>query len=214
MKKVFDIAFKDMTQYFRSLIAMVMMFAVPILLVGMFYIMFGGSGNEDEGFKISVTKVILVNQDAGEIRFDEDFVGAAPDSYTQVAAASGINSMGGFMSEILQDESLVDLMSVTVMVDAEKARNAVDNQEAGVAILIPENFSDAFTQAEGEAVIEFYQDPGLTIGPNIVKGIAQQFLDRFSSSRITLQITFEQLLKTGIPIDEELSQNSLPYITN
>ena len=54
--KIVDIAFKDMTQYFRSMIALVMMFAVPILLVGMFYIMFGGNDGEEESFEIPVTK--------------------------------------------------------------------------------------------------------------------------------------------------------------
>ena len=203
MKKVFDIAFKDMTQYFRSLIALVMMFAVPILLVGMFYIMFGGNDSEDEGFELPVTKVIVVNQDAGEIQLDESFAGVLPQS----AATSGLNSMGYFMSEMLQSDGLTDLMSVTLFDEAEQAKRAVDNQEAGVAILIPENFSDSFTNPEEDALVEFYQDPGLTIGPGIVKGVVQQFLDNFSSSGITLQVTFEQLVKEGMPLDEAVSQS-------
>ncbi|MFC1996661.1 ABC transporter permease [Chloroflexota bacterium] len=202
MIKVVDIAFKDMTQFFRSLIALVMMIGVPILLTGMFYIMFGGG---EDGFEIPVTNVIVVNQDVGEIQFDEGFAGTVPETYTQGAAISGLNSMGDFITEMFQSEAFSDLMSVTVMDDAELAKKAVDNQEAGVAILIPENFSDAFTQPEGQAVVGFYHDPGLTLGPNIVKGIVQQFLDSFSSSQITLQVTFEQLAK-GIPIDDGISQ--------
>ncbi len=206
MNKILDISFKDMTQYFRSLIALIMMFAVPILLTGMFYIMFGGGGGEDEGFVIPITKVIVVNQDAGEIQFDESFAGAVPGAYTQNAAASGLNSMGDFLTETLLSDAFAEVMSVTVAEDADQAKAAVDNQEAGVAILIPENFSDAFTNPEGEAVVELYQDPGLTLGPSIIKGIVQQFMDNFSSSRITLQITFEQLVKYGVPVDENISQ--------
>jgi len=204
--KILDIALKDMTQYFRSLIALVMMFAVPILLVGMFYIMFGGNDGESESFEIPITKVIVVNQDAGEIQFDEALAGTVPDAYTQSTATNGLNSMGDFMTEMLQSDGFVDLMSVTVMDDAKKAKSAVDNQEAGVVILIPENFSDSFTNTQGEALVEIYQDPGLTIGPNIVKGVVQQFMDTFSSSRITLQVTFEQLVKDGLTIDEATSQ--------
>ncbi len=206
MKKIIDIALKDMTQYFRSLIALVMMFAVPILLVGMFYIMFGGNDGEGESFKIPVTKVIIVNQDAGEIQLDETLVGTVSENYPQGAAASQGNSMGDFLTEMLQFENFSDLMSVTVMEDPAQAKIAVDNQEAGVAILIPENFSDSFTLPEGDARIEFYQDPGLTIGPDIVKGVVQQFVDSFSSSGITLQVTFEQLVEDGVPIDDAMSQ--------
>lgn len=204
--KILDIALKDITQYFRSLIALVMMFAVPILLVGMFYIMFGGNDGEAESFEIPVTKVIVVNQDAGEIQFDESFAGAVPEAYAQSAAASGLTSMGDFLTEILQSDGFADVMSITVTEDAEQAKAAVDNQEAGVAILIPENFSDSLTNPDGEALVELYHDPSLTLGPSIIKGIVQQFMDNFSSSRITLQITFEQLVKDGIPIDEATSQ--------
>ena len=88
MKKIFDIAFKDMTQSFRSLFALIMMFAVPILLTGMFYIMFGGSG-EEEGFELPVTQVIVVNQDAGEIQFEAAFLEAAPEGFTENLEAGG-----------------------------------------------------------------------------------------------------------------------------
>jgi ABC-2 type transport system permease protein len=206
MKKVFDIALKDMTQYFRSLIAVIMMFGVPILLVGMFYIMFGGSDSEDESFEIPVTNVILVNQDVGQIAFDSRITEAVPEALAQGATESGLNSMGDFMTAMLQSDDFADLMSVTLMMDANEARAAVDSQEAGVAILIPADFSDAFTDPEREAVLEFYQDPGLTLGPNVVKGIVQQFLDSFSSSGITLQVTFEQLYKADLPVDESTSQ--------
>jgi ABC-2 type transport system permease protein len=204
--KILDIALKDMTQSFRSLIALVMMFAVPILLVGMFYIMFGGNAEEEESFEIPVTKVIVVNQDAGEIEFDEAFAGTVPETYTQSAAANGLNSMGDFLSQMLQSEGFAGLMAVTLLEDADQARSAVDNQDAGVAILIPENFSDSFTNPSEDALVEFYQDPGLTIGPEIVKGVVQQFMDSFSSSQITLQVTFEQLVKDGVAIDGAASQ--------
>ena len=95
---------------------------------------------------------------------------------------------------------------ITVMEDYDEAKLIVDNQEAGVAILLPENFTESFTQAEGESIIHFYHDPGLVIGPNIVRGILQQLVDNLSSSRITLQITFEQMIKSGIPIDGDISE--------
>jgi ABC-2 type transport system permease protein len=146
--------------------------------------------------------VIVVNRDAGSTQLESALVDALPVSYADEAASSEMNSMGEFLTEMLQSAGFEDLMNVTLMEDAVKARDTVDQQEAGVAILIPENFSQALTQPEEQAVVGFYYDPGLTLGPNIVKGILQEFLDRFSSSNISLQITFEQMAASGVPMDE------------
>jgi ABC-2 type transport system permease protein len=206
MKKIIDIAFKDMTQNFRSMIALVMMFAVPILLVGMFYIMFGGDNSEEEPFEIPVTKVIIVNRDVGIIQFGEAFPGRTPVSLAEDFNRNGMASMGSYLTEMLLAEGYADLMSIKVMEDANEAKNAVDRQDAGVAILIPENFTDSLSASGGQSLVEFYQDPGLSIGPNVVKGVVQQILDEFNSSQFTLQITFEQMIKNGISIDTVSTQ--------
>ena len=206
MKKIFDIAFKDMTQSFRSLFALIMMFAVPILLTGMFYIMFGGSG-EEEGFELPVTQEIVVNQDAGEIQFEAAFLEAAPEGFTENLEADGKNSIGHYLTTVLQSEGFSDIMKVTVSKDADQAKAAVDSQQAGVAILLPANLSDALTNPQETAAIEFYQDPTLTLGPSIVKGIVQQLVDGFISSGITLQVTFEQLASEGQTLDEATIQS-------
>ncbi|HBX69212.1 MAG TPA: hypothetical protein DEH25_07475 [Chloroflexi bacterium] len=205
MKKTFDIALKDMTQHFRSLFALVMMFIVPLLLTGMFYVMFGGSGDEEE-FQLPVTQVILVNQDAGELQFDPALFGAAPEGIADSLAASGMNSLGGYLTQILQSEGFADLMVVTLLEDADQARAAVDNQEAGVVVILPANLSAALTVPAQTAEIEFYQDPALTIGPSIVKSVVQQLVDSFVGSGITLQVTFEQLEAAGQPLDEATLQ--------
>ncbi len=67
--KSLDIAFKDMTRSFRSAFALIFMFGVPLLMTGMFYLMFGGSGNNNQGFSIPVTKVVIANLDTGWRRF-------------------------------------------------------------------------------------------------------------------------------------------------
>lgn len=205
MKKIFDIAFKDMTQYFRSMFALIMMFVVPILMTGMFYVMFG-SGGEDDGFDLPVTRVIIVNQDAGEIQLDPAFLASAPDGFAQSLDTSGMNSMGSYLAELMQSDGFADIMEVTIADDVDQAKSAVDNQEAGVAILIPVNLSDALMDPAETAVIDFYQDPTLTIGPNIVNGVVQQLVDNFIGSGITLQVTFEQLVSAGQPLDESTIQ--------
>ena len=61
--KAIDIALKDLTRSFRSVFAVVFMFGLPLLITGMFYLMFGNIA-ESGGFNLPRTKVIIANLDA------------------------------------------------------------------------------------------------------------------------------------------------------
>lgn len=200
--KVFDIAFKDMTQSFRSLIAIMFMFVVPILMTAMFSLMFGGSGDDDgaEGFVLPTTEVILVNLDQGS--FGSGFQMDLPDDFQQDPAAADIGSIGELIAYVLTSEGMAEVMAVTVLENAEGARNAIDNQEAGVAVIIPENVTNAFMAPEGRAEVEVYQDPTLNIGPAVVKGIIAQLLDNFSASKITLGVAIDQYIENNDSVDQ------------
>ena len=83
-------------------------------------------------------------------------------------------------------------MKVTPVESAEAARSAVDNQEAGVAIIIPADFSEQFSDLAGQATIELYQDPTLTLGPGIVQSILSQFMDGMSGAKIAVNVVLKQ----------------------
>jgi len=202
MKKTIDIALKDMLQSFRSLFAVMFMFVIPILMTGMFSLMFGGAGDEEDGFVLPTTRVILVNQDSGSL--EGNF--AISEGDTNEPASANMNSIGQMMEVVLMSEEFSEIMEVNLMEDEQAARSAVDNQEAGVAVILPENLTDTFMAPKGNAEIEVYQDPTLSIGPAIVKGIINQLLDNFSASKITLKVTLEQMASSGQPIDEQQIQ--------
>jgi len=182
--KAFDIAIKDMTRSFRSAFALIFMFGVPLLMTGMFSLMFGGSGSKNQAFTLPVTKVVVANLDQGGPGFEA--------AKTQLPGGSQAGSMGDLILSVLQDKSFADLMQVTTVDSAEAARKAVDNQEAGAAILIPADFSARFSDLESQATIELYKDPALTIGPGIIQSILEQFMDSMSASRIAVSVTLKQ----------------------
>jgi ABC-2 type transport system permease protein len=182
--KAFDIAIKDMTRSFRSAFALTFMFGVPLLMTGMFSLMFGGSGSKNQAFTLPVTKVVVANLDQGGPGFEA--------AKTQLPGGSQAGSMGDLILSVLQDNSFADLMQVTTVDSAEAARKAVENQEAGAAILIPADFSARFSDLESQATIELYKDPALTIGPGIIQSILEQFMDRMSASRIAVSVTLKQ----------------------
>jgi hypothetical protein len=98
------------------------------------------------------------------------------------------HTMGDLVVNILQSEDLADLIEVSFAPDPVAARAAIDSQQAQVAIIIPENFSKEFADVYGKATIEFYQDPTLTIGPDIIRAIMNRFMDGMSGVKIAVKV--------------------------
>jgi ABC-2 type transport system permease protein len=177
--KTLDIAFKDLLRALRSAAFLAFGFFVPLLVSGIFYFAFGGLATDDGGFSLPTTRVQVVNQDQAEMGF----------------------SAGEILVQILASEELSDLVQVTPADDPAAARAAVDRQQAGVAMIVPAGFTAALFAPEGRASIELYQDPTLTLGPSIVGGIVQQFVDGFAGSRIAVDVAREQLDERGVDLD-------------
>jgi ABC-2 type transport system permease protein len=182
--KIFDITIKDMIRSFRSAFALIFMFGVPLLMTGMFYLMFGGSAKSEQGFSVPVTKVIIANLDTGGPAFDAAKV--------QFPGGSQAHSMGDLIMATLQDKSFANLMEISLINSAESARADVDSQKAGVALIIPADFSEQFSVLNGQATIELYKDPTLTLGPGIVQSILSQFMDNMSGAKVAVDVVTRQ----------------------
>jgi len=195
--KIIDIALKDMTQSFRTAVALVFMFGLPLMVTGLFYVMFGNIAQGGE-FDLPVTKVIVANLDRGSPALN---LGA-------LDAPGGIEAetMGELVVKALQSDELRDLIQVSQAPQAETARAAVDNQEAQVALIIPQDFSAQFALPGGQAVIEFYQDPTLTIGPGIVQSILNQFTDGLAGARIAVELALQEAGSSDIALIAQVIQ--------
>jgi len=182
--KAIDIALKDLTRSFRSTFAIVFMFGVPLLVTGMFYFMFGSMA-KNGGFDLPKTKVIIANMDAGGPKFQLN-----PKN---IPGGRKADTMGDLIVSILESDEIADLIEVAYAPDAQSARSSVDNQDAQVAIIIPPDFSEQFADVEkGKAVIEFYQDPTLTIGPSIMRAILNRFLDSMAGIKIAVNVFMDE----------------------
>jgi linearmycin/streptolysin S transport system permease protein len=181
--KILDVALKDMTRSFRSYFALMFMFGVPLLMGAMFYFMFGSRGDSGTAFSLPATKVVVANLDKGGPGFD------AVKTQFPVGDA---RSMGEVILTTLQDKRFADLMEVTTVESADAARSAVDKQAAGVAIIIPADFSERFSDLAATATIEMYKDPTLSLGPAIVESVLSQFMDTISGAKIAVNVVMRQ----------------------
>jgi ABC-2 type transport system permease protein len=186
--KTMDIALKDLLRSFRSVFVLVFAFILPLLTIAVFYFAFGGMGGDDGGFNLPTTKVQIVNLDEPVPQYG-DFVA------------------GDILVEALQDGAYADLFEVTEAKSADEARAAVDNQEAGVAVIIPANFTAAAFDPQSKASIEIYQDPTLSVGPGIVKGFVGGFVDNFVGSKIAAEVSYEQMIEQGATVDSTVLGN-------
>lgn len=198
--KIFDIAIKDLTRSLRSMTGLAFMFVIPLLMTGMFYFMFGNIAQNGE-FNLPRIKVAIANLDEG-----------GPNLHLRGKNIPGnleANTLGELVVKVLQSDDLADLIDPTLVPDAGAARTAVDNQQAQVAVIIPADFSRQFADLNGDAVIEFYQDPTLTIGPGIVKSLLSQFMDGMAGVNIAADIAQEQYdqdpARVGVVIQQYLA---------
>jgi len=178
--KTLDIALKDFVRSLRNAFFLGFGLGVPMLMGMIFYFAFGGMASED-GFHIPQVNVLVVNLD-------------------EPVAAYGDFSVGQMIIEIFQENEL--LFKVTNAESAAGSRDAVDNQEADVAVIIPAGFTAAAFEPEARAEIEVYQDPTLTLGPGIVKGFISSIVDGFAGASIAVKVADSQLSERGITLDE------------
>ncbi|MGD8625937.1 MAG: ABC transporter permease, partial [Anaerolineae bacterium] len=151
---------------------------VPFLTAGLFYFAFGGMGSEDEGFELATVQVVVANEDEGGPGF----------------------SAGGLIVDLLKN-AIPDLLEVREVTGAAEARRAVDRQEAAVAVIVPAGLSSAVMAPEGQANVEVYRDPTLTVGPSIVEGLVRQVVDAFAGSKIAAEVAVGQLAAQGVEVD-------------
>ena len=198
--KALDIALKDMLRSFRSFFAIIFMFVVPLLVTGMFYFMFGNIA-ENGSFNLPRTKVIIANMDEGGPKFQVN-----PKN---IPGGKQADTMGELVVNILQSDEMAELIEVSFAPDPGAAHAAVDSQQAQVAIVIPGNFSEEFADVYGKAVIEFYQDPTLTIGPEIIHAIMNRFMDGMSGVKIAVKVFLEDAQPEEVALTGQVVQQYL-----
>lgn len=177
--KILDIAFKDMLRSFRSAFAIGMMFIVPLMITGLIFLAFGGTslGKSD----LPVTKLVVVNRD--------------------VPPAGAPMSFGEELIKMFNDPSVSKWLVASSATDEATAMAMVNQQQAGVAVLIPENLTQSVMNRHGNAQIRIIQDPTLTIGPMVIRNMVGSLLDGASMATVAMSTAAQRGEALGKPVD-------------
>jgi ABC-2 type transport system permease protein len=174
--KILTIALKDIQQSTRNVFMVLFMFGIPLLVTGMFYVMFGGKAQDKNAAPAPLTpaSVVVANLDRGD---------PALAQFLATPGTTASPSLGALYLSILQDSRFAGLMQVAAVDSAEKAHSLVDQQQAGVAVIIPPDFSQRFATPAVQATIELYGDPTRQ-DEAMVRPIITQLADNISAGKI------------------------------
>ena len=179
--KIFDIAFKDMTRSFRSAFAIGMMVIAPLMLTGLIYFAFGGASKGTPS--MPAIKVGVVNLDALPANAPLD----AP--------------LGDNIRTMFFDDSVKSWITASDYVDEAAARTALDNQEIGVAVIVPAKFTERFLSGDKDVQVLILNDPTLSIGPAVVQNMVTMMVDGVSAGGIALDTFRVRQEANGITTD-------------
>jgi ABC-2 type transport system permease protein len=190
--KLIAIALKDIGRSFRSLFALVFMFGVPVLTTLIFAFLFGGVGGESDEFELPKTSVVIVNQDKGS-------------NYLPVIENQNrdLNSFGNMLVNILQEDTFMNLIDVGTA-DEKDAREMVDAQEVGLAIIVPPEFTETLIGVGPKTLdLIFYKDPEMALGPQVVQALVMGIVDRFSASSISMETINTVLAEEALTLSDQ-----------
>jgi ABC-2 type transport system permease protein len=179
--KILDIAIKDLIRSTRSLFLIGMAFAAPLLLTALIYFSFGS---------IASGSISIANIKVGVVNMDVLPAGAPLD----VPLGENIRSM-------FLDDSVKSWITATDYPSEAAARDAVNNQEIGVAVIIPKTFTEDYLAGKKDTTITILQDPTLTVGPTVVRDMVTSLLDGVAGGGVAYQVVNARITANGKTLD-------------
>lgn len=180
MKKLLNIAGKDLRLVFRDTGALMLMLVTPMALTLVMGFAFGGLGGQTDGGLADIP-VVLVNRDEGEL--------------------------GQSLVEVFRSEDLAELVEPEVSEDEADARRRVDEDEIAAVVLIPPELTrrvipqagDVQTLIQGAepAVVEVYANPTRPVSANVVRAIVDGFLSRVNAGAAAGRVAVQMLVTSG-----------------
>jgi len=212
--KLLQIALKDVRLGLKNKTALLVMFVIPILMLGLFYVMFGGLRGKETNTFPSID-LVVVNQDTGDWEKPQsDNASALIEKAEKQFPDMGKQSMGSVLTMILKSDDFKTMFHTTEVQTPAEAIALVDQQKAEVAVIIPKEFTNAVFSSNGTAKVRLYQDPTLHFSPMVVEEVIRQIIDGFNRSKIILGVTLENLTTEGLVDNEETAQQVIDaYLT-
>lgn len=192
--KVFDIAFKDLIRSTRNLFLIGMTVVAPLVITGLIYFAFGSMSGGD--VSLNAIRVGIVDND-------------------RLPAGAPLDvPIGTNIRDMFFDDSVKSWITASDYADETAAREAVNHQEIGVAVIIPPSFTEDYLAGQTSKPITLLQDPTLTIAPSVVSDMVTSLLDGVAGGGIAFHTINARLEASGTALDPAQIPALLARYTN
>ncbi|MCA0457613.1 MAG: ABC transporter permease [Chloroflexi bacterium] len=199
MRKIWTIAWKDVSTSFRDRNLVLIMLAAPLAVATIIALAFGGANGSD--IPINDIPVAIVNldrgangQNLGDI-YVSAFIPPAANTSTLTSSSCALVEPEPTTADTGSAVTLQTLTEATVVADAAAAKTGVDDGTYMAAIIIPADFSQKVTIGAGKMTIEpsrveLYANSGSPIQAGIIRSVVEGITNQIATGSIALQSLF------------------------
>jgi len=177
MKKILNIAWKDLIIIFRDPGALLLMLGAPFLLTLGMGLVTGAFSDNDSNSGLADIPVIIVNEDGDEL--------------------------GNAITDIFFQNDLANLLEPETGITIETARQQVDNDKIAAVVIIPAGFTASIIpneqtgQLTKAVAIEVYKNPGSPISASVIENIVDDFVTQVDTRAAGVEVTIQQMAMNG-----------------
>ncbi|NSW53747.1 MAG: ABC transporter permease [Anaerolineae bacterium] len=177
--EIIFIALKDLLQSVKNWFLIAFALLIPLLLGGFYFVAFGGISDGEEDFQLPETSIAIVNLDQGHAYLPQPMGNLFITTFTDASMP------GNFTARVLDSETA--------------GRQAVELEEADVAVIIPADFSAVLLAGEHPAAIQLIAREGENVtGVNVVQSIVQSLTSSLQTSFTASTTAYQALAEQGL----------------
>lgn len=198
--KILTIIIKDLTSSFRSAFLLIFMFGIPLLVTGLFAMMFNGNPDESSiGFEKTNLAIINLDQGNPQILF-----------YLQQQTDFNHSSLGEMIISALSEKELLSSINIFQPTDREAGQEMLTNGAVDVLVILPADLSSQYAHPQGHSTIEIIYTQDKILHGQIIKHTLSAVTEELSKTHIAVNMIFSQpsdLQNTPDMIQNVLNQN-------
>lgn len=191
-RKLLAIAWKDIYVAFRDRNAMLIMFAMPVVLSVIIGLAFGTGGD----ISISAVPVGVVNHDTGA-----EVPGGETINFGQMLERAFVPA--GDPAVDSDYAPIHDLTDGEALGASDTARDHVEDGDLAAAILIGESFSSRALMGAQPGTVTIYYDSARSVGPSVVRSIVNAITNGMNSVILAQRLGPPAIRRIGGEIDAD-----------
>lgn len=201
MRKIWTIAWKDVSTTFRDRNLVLIMLAAPLAVATVIALAFGGVAGGDIPIKDIPVAIVNLDKGANGQNFGDVYVNAFIPAANGSGATASTCKIEGATSASGDSASLQSLVKAVKADDVSAVKADVDKGTYMAAIIIPADFTQKVSIGPGKftieaSSIELYVNRGREIQAGIIRSIVEGITNQITTGNITLQALFASVGKT------------------